>query len=532
MWFVPFSNTINRATQHSVIVNGNRFMKIHYIYFFIMISFANFAMAESKVALIIGNGKYQHTSQLDNSVNDAVAITKKLRRLGWDVLLHTNVTKRQIDQAVYTFSKKISRSNVAMFYYAGHAIQVNGVNYLIPTDAKLKSEFDIDFQVVDINLIIRQLERRRGTNLVFLDACRSNPFKENLMISMKSSGRSMNLGRGLKIIKSGGVGTLIAYAAQPDAEAEDGVGNHSPFTGALLKYIDLPGLEISQLLKRIRNEVMKQTKNKQIPWDHSSLTDDFYFVSGKNITSYGVIQTTTNTIAEAWNVAKNSQSILEIESFLTSFSDNPYTFEAKKLLNKLKKEQSQTITNLYQVFTNKTSQADYDAYIGLLNAPDDIFYKIVTHKKFQGSYAVYNLEENYAPYKVRTEYYWTHPCGARYIEYPSNNKNDAFKKYKKKCLLSRKIDEDNRYKFSFDVMSETFDWLVGDIVYSSKIKDKLFKSNNDKILEKLFYFIHRFWAEHGSSDDEFYNALKYVLEETESIDVNSKLIQLWLDPVK
>ena len=150
-----------------------------------------------------------------------------------------------------------------------------GSNYLVPTDAKLEDESDLDFEAIRLNIILNQLERQPRTNIVLLDACRDNPLARNLARSMGAS-RSTAIGRGLARI-SGSIGTLIAYSTEPDNVALDGEGPNSPFTTALLQHMDTPGLEIRQMLTRVRQEVIQATDSQQVPWDHSSLTGDFFF---------------------------------------------------------------------------------------------------------------------------------------------------------------------------------------------------------------------------------------------------------------
>jgi uncharacterized caspase-like protein len=148
-------------------------------------------------------------------------------------------------------------------------MQVNGKNYLLPVDGKLERPGDLNFDAMDVNLVIQQMEADQRVNLIFLDACRDNPLAKNLARSLGT--RSNAVGRGLASIQ-GALGTMIGYATQPDAEAEDGEGTrNSPFTTAMLKHLNTPGLEIATLMRRVRADVVAATRGKQVPWDHSSL---------------------------------------------------------------------------------------------------------------------------------------------------------------------------------------------------------------------------------------------------------------------
>jgi uncharacterized caspase-like protein len=197
------------------------------------------AWAEKRVALVIGNAAYVHASVLTNPVNDAQDISAVLRRLGFQVIEGKDLNKSAMTRQIRRFSGAIADADVALFFYSGHGLQVNGINYIAPIDAKLASEADLDFDMVPLSLVLRQMGRMERTNLVFLDACRNNPMLKDLARSMGVT-RGANLTRGLARV-SAGVGTMIAYATSPDQVAYDGTGRNSPFTTAVLKHIETPG---------------------------------------------------------------------------------------------------------------------------------------------------------------------------------------------------------------------------------------------------------------------------------------------------
>ncbi len=220
---------------------------------------------ELRVALVIGNAAYP-TAALRNPVNDAKAIGEKLRALGFDVQVRTNVTQREFTRAVSQFGQSLKPGAVALFYYAGHGMQVRGRNFLIPIDAEIESEASVRSEAVDLDLLLEQLGPAR-LSMVILDACRNNPFENRFR-----SGR----GTGLAQIDAP-KGTFLAYATAPGKVASDGDGSHGLYTSELLKAMDLPGVKVEEAFKVVRVNVIKATASEQIPWESSSLTGDYYF---------------------------------------------------------------------------------------------------------------------------------------------------------------------------------------------------------------------------------------------------------------
>jgi uncharacterized caspase-like protein len=233
--------------------------------------FSTDAMAERRVALVIGNSAYQHVPQLRNPHNDASDMAAKLQSLGFDVVAGTNLDLAGIRKTVRDFVDRLDGADMALFYYAGHGLQVNGENYIAPVDARLGSYLDLDFEAVPMNLILSAMEQATQVNLIFLDACRDNPLAENLSRSMGT--RSTSVGQGLARLGTG-VGSLIAFSTQPGNVALDGDGRNSPFTSALLKHLGTPGEDITRNLIRVRREVLDATGGRQVPWDNSSLTGE------------------------------------------------------------------------------------------------------------------------------------------------------------------------------------------------------------------------------------------------------------------
>jgi tetratricopeptide (TPR) repeat protein len=224
-----------------------------------------------RVALVIGNSKYQHATQLRNPSNDAADITQALRKLGFDAIEGRDLDRHGMEDKIREFGRKLEGADLALLFYAGHGMQVDGKNYLVPIDAKLERAGDLSLDTIEVGQILAQMEAEKRVNLVFLDACRDNPLARSFSRSLGT--RSTSVGSGLAAIQSA-IGTMITYATQPDNVALDGDGRNSPFTTALLKHVATPGLEISALMKRVRADVIAATHEKQVPWDHSSLVGD------------------------------------------------------------------------------------------------------------------------------------------------------------------------------------------------------------------------------------------------------------------
>jgi len=239
---------------------------------------ATTAQAERRIALVIGNAAYTHAPALANPANDAKAVAQALERLNFEVVSGFDLGNTELRKTVREFAGKVSGADVALFFYAGHGLQVGGENYLIPVDAAIQTEADLDFNAVKMDLVSRQMDREAKIKIVMLDACRDNPFEKQLARSMGKT-RSAALKKGLAEIGTTG-GTLIAFATDPGDVALDGDGKHSPFTEALLRHIETPGVEIGLVMRRVTKDVFEGTKEKQRPWTNASLTGEFYMKPG------------------------------------------------------------------------------------------------------------------------------------------------------------------------------------------------------------------------------------------------------------
>ncbi|MBZ9708652.1 caspase domain-containing protein [Mesorhizobium sp. ESP7-2] len=230
------------------------------------------ASAERRVALVLGNSQYQHAAPLANPARDAQAMAERLKNLSFEVVSGFDLTKQQTQTTVAQFAKQVRGADVALFFYAGHGLQVSGKNYLLPVDAALEDETSLDFEAVSVDFILRQMSRETSIRLVFLDACRDNPLADVLAKTAGIKGASSGLAE--IPIENGGAGTLVAFAASPNQLAYDGSGDHSPFTTALLQHIGESNVSITEAMNRVTSDVFNATAGKQRPWINVSLTTE------------------------------------------------------------------------------------------------------------------------------------------------------------------------------------------------------------------------------------------------------------------
>ena len=221
-----------------------------------------------RYALIIGQSNYIN-SPLRNPVNDAKDIAAELKRLGFDVMLYTNMSQNDMKRQIRAFGDKLSANKgTGLFFYAGHGMQVNGENYLIPIGSKIEKEQDVELEAVNLKRVLGEMEyAQNDLNIVILDACRNNPFAR----SFRSGG---NKGLASTLAPTG---TFIAYATGPGKVAADGTGKNGLYTQELLKALKQKGLRIEDVFKKVRTNVYKQSEKKQVPWENSSIFGDFYF---------------------------------------------------------------------------------------------------------------------------------------------------------------------------------------------------------------------------------------------------------------
>jgi len=239
-----------------------------------------------RIALVIGNGAYTHVTALPNPPNDAHAVSGVLRGLGFDVTEGVDADHDALQKLTRDFLLNATGAKVALLYYAGHGVQVDGHNYLVPVDIKRDSPANVIAAMTDMDTILAGLDDKIRTNILIFDACRNNPFVAEQVADM-GSGRSISISTGLASPSSigtgatAGAGTLIAFATAPGKVALDGEGANSPFSAALSHYMPTAGLEVQQMLTRVRADVVTATQNKQVPWSNSALLGEVYLAGGK-----------------------------------------------------------------------------------------------------------------------------------------------------------------------------------------------------------------------------------------------------------
>ncbi|MBV8927139.1 MAG: caspase family protein [Bradyrhizobium sp.] len=263
-----------------------------------LLAAASPAKAENRVALVIGQSAYRAVPSLPNPANDAKAMSKLLTDSGFEVTTASDLSQKEFNQKVGDFTAEIAArgaDTVALVFYAGHGLQIDGENYLVPVDVDPKREADIPLQAVRLNDILNTLNSvPTRMRILLLDACRNNPFPA----------LNQTAGRGLALVdtKTGAPGTFLSYSTSPGAEAEDGAGADSPYTTALLTAARTPGLPIEQAFKQVRVAVNKATGGRQTPWESSSLTEDFKFVAanGPASANAGPMPVTQKRSLEQW----------------------------------------------------------------------------------------------------------------------------------------------------------------------------------------------------------------------------------------
>jgi Caspase domain len=293
-----------------------------------LFGFTEAAAAQGKrVALVIGNATYQHAPKLANPLNDAAAIDRMLKSIGFDsVTTRQDLTSQDFKRALRDFFDAAQNADIAVVYYAGHGIQVGDMNYMIPVDARLATEIDVQDEAVSLDRILLALQPARRLRLVILDACRENPF----LGGMKLTQATRRITRGLARVEPEN-NSLVAYAAKKGQIAQDGAGEHSPFTAALLKHLPGPGLDIRLALGRVRDDVLKSTANKQEPFVYGSLGGDSIPLAPGPAASADAATAVKNDYALAERIGTQKAW----EAFLTNHKEGIYAGLAREPLAKL-----------------------------------------------------------------------------------------------------------------------------------------------------------------------------------------------------
>ncbi len=332
------------------------------------------AMAEKRIALVVGNGAYEY-SPLPNPPNDADLMAKTLADVGFEVTKYKNLGRRDLKRAFYEFGQKLERSGegtVALIYYAGHGVQLEGENYLIPVDTQIEDAFDVEIEAIRASSLLKTFSGSESSlNIVILDACRNNPFK----------GSSRSAGRGLAKMDAP-TGTLLAYSTSPGNVAVDGNGANSPYTKALANAIKEPGVNVEQVFKHVRISVMDRTQGKQVPWESSSLIGNFAFVGSAAPVSTTQplpveepVQTATvrsdsmNQVVEIefWKSISDSNNPDLFKSYLDKFPDGIFADIAKQRVKTASADGATSVAEselvFFQSIQNSERAADFEAYL-------------------------------------------------------------------------------------------------------------------------------------------------------------------------
>ena len=292
------------------------------------------ALAAPRVALVVGNGAYHRISPLQNPVNDAELMAGTLRGLGFDVSIATDATQQEFKSAIRDFGKRLRKAGsdaVGLFFYAGHGVQSGEHNYLVPLDAPIEEEADLEFEAVPARWVLSRMEAAgNALNVVILDACRNNPFKSGFRSGL----------RGLTRMPAP-TGSLIAYSAGPGQAAEDGDGRNSPYTLALAEALEVPGLKVEEVFKRVRNTVLKRVGVQQTPWEESSLRGDFYFRAGASVASAAVPdrqsgQSFDEKAKSAFEAAERVHTIAAYQLVVERFPGHFYAALAQAQIDKMR----------------------------------------------------------------------------------------------------------------------------------------------------------------------------------------------------
>lgn len=355
-----------------------------------------------KLALVIGNAAYQHGGELKNPVNDARAMAETLQQLGFEIMLHENVSQNQMKQAINTYGIKLRGYDVGLFYYAGHGIQHKGTNYMIPVEADLQAAEQIEYDCVAADRVLAYMDAASTkVNLIIMDACRNNPFER----SWHRSGA----GNGLAMMDAP-KGTLIAYATAPGKVAADGEGSNGLYTSALLKYLKDPDLNAEQIFKKVRTEVAEKSFGAQVPWETTSLTgEDFFFaaqkrsvktISANGITSPELIKASFQKADALYEKRAYQESIDELTKIIAidQYHIKSYMLRANAYM--LLMQHQKAIPDLNKVVALSPGEADGYYYRGLCR---------YTTKEIPEAIADFSLTLRYNP-DHSNAYYWRAYC--------------------------------------------------------------------------------------------------------------------------
>jgi uncharacterized caspase-like protein len=288
------------------------------------------AGAQDKMALVIGNGAYAHVPALPNPPNDARDVASALERLGFSVTRVIDADRAGILAALRAFELLAQSASTAMIFFAGHGMEIDGTNYLIPTDGRLLRDTHAHDEAIALDRVLRAVEGAKKLRLVVLDACRDNPF----VAKMTRTASTRSIGRGLAPVETGS--TLVVYAAKEKTLAEDGWGRNSPFTQALLRHIETPGLELNFMFRAVRDDVLAMTNRRQEPFVYGSMSREPIFLKDGPVTFTPAPP--SNPVADevAWSFV-DRRSLSELRRFIERYPESGRRAEAEKLKQELER---------------------------------------------------------------------------------------------------------------------------------------------------------------------------------------------------
>ncbi len=282
------------------------------------------SLADKRVALVIGNGAYEHTPTLINPPNDAADVAEALKAIGFQVTLKTDLEKRQMDQTIAQFARDGKTADSALFYYAGHGMQFEGKNFLMPVDAELQDEVSLRYEMTGLDEVKAALQLSPGIKIMVLDACRDNPLADKFVRSISVTTRDIPKVQGYARPEMA-QGIIIVYATQADEVARDGGGRNSPFSAAFLKEIKEPGLEVGAMFRRIGADVYAATNGLQSPELSISMVPEYYLNQSE----------TDQTI---WARIRTRADVSTLKEFLDRYPNSFYAPDARALMDLLERE--------------------------------------------------------------------------------------------------------------------------------------------------------------------------------------------------
>ncbi|MGY3370504.1 putative caspase-like protein [Bradyrhizobium sp. GM2.4] len=339
----PVAVVKDNATLTLDIDPGKHLMRIFFLAVLLVTSFpfATPALAQQvRVALVIGNGAYEKVAELPNPTRDAADIGRALERLDFKVTQVKNATAQEMRKSVVEFGRSAEGADLAVVFYAGHGMEVSGENWLIPVGAELRSDTDIESEAISLRSVSLQVSKARKLGLVILDACRNNPFAAKMRRSLSTRA----VARGLAPTEPSD-NVLIAYAARDGTTASDGDGRNSPFTASLLRHIETPGLEISFLFRRVRDDVMAATRREQQPFVYGSLSKEEIYLRAPVASAQAPVASAPAPADAAedekfWLAIQTSTVAGIYEEFLTRYPRSSHAAEARQRVKNFRGQRS------------------------------------------------------------------------------------------------------------------------------------------------------------------------------------------------